>query len=175
MKKSGFKLYFCLIFSLSLTSCSEQNFPEPSCRVNANFSSDRTGAAACVVVLNKKLLAIQLKDKSYGLAISNADSNSAQCNAHSAMWLETGLNVEVGPVLAIQKDGTWLFSCETSAGFDGTESPFPAPEWSAKETENLAFIDPFLIRIEDWHIPEHFITSRDAYVLEVSRKENEKD
>ncbi len=154
-------------------SCAKSPPPEPSCRVDSNYLSNRTGAAACVIVLNQKLFVTATSNKQYNLAVAPTNENNAQCNAHRATWDRTGMNVEVGQVLAIQDDGTWLFSCQLDAGFDGTETRIEAPFWSPDDVVYMSFIDPFDYRIEDWTVPEHFITTRDAYVAEIARQKNQ--
>lgn len=171
---TGFKIYVVGLTVAFLFSCSKSIPPEPSCRVDANHISNRTGAAACVIVLNQNLLVTRIKNEQYNLAIAPANENNAQCNAHQAIWQQTGMNVEVGQVLAIHNDGTWLFSCELNAGFDGTEKIINAPYWSPDDVSYMSFIDPFDYRIEDWHIPDHFIVTRDAFVAEIARQRNQK-
>jgi hypothetical protein len=172
----GLKLTLLLTTSLFIFACSKQNPAEPSCRVNALHASSHQGGGACVVRMNNKLLVTQLTSGLYDLpsAIHIASKgrihDSAQCLAHHAMWRDTGLNVEVQQVVGTQTDGTWLFSCEVNAGFDGTEEPFAAPPWSNDNVEYIAFIDPFNIELQNWANRDHFTVMRDAYVLEGVQK-----
>ncbi len=168
--RSGFKIVFICLFVVILAACAENELSEPSCRINNHFASNHQGSAACVVVLSNKLLVLQLQPRAYNLAIAESNrSRSAQCSAHHAMWQQTGLNVEVGEVLGIHANGTWLFACNLNAGFDGTEPPFDAPPWSAKNVEKIAFIDPFLIEQDNWVSPEQFTVTRDAYVAQANK------
>ncbi|MFT6268683.1 MAG: hypothetical protein ACJAVV_001498 [Alphaproteobacteria bacterium] len=127
--------------------------------------------------MNNRLLVTQLTSGLYDLpsthsTLPNSKSTdeslvkSAQCLAHQAMWQQTGLNVEVQGVVGAQADGTWLFGCYVNAGFDGTEAPFSAPDWSDSDVENIAFIDPFDIELQNWARRDHFTIVRDAYVLQ---------
>jgi hypothetical protein len=127
--------------------------------------------------MNNKLLVIQLSSGLYDLPSANFTAanltstneslvKSAQCLAHQAMWQQTGLNVEVQDVAGAQADGTWLFGCYVNAGFDGTEDPFSAPDWSHSNVENIVFIDPFDIELQNWARRDHFTVVRDAYVLQ---------
>jgi hypothetical protein len=170
------KLTVLFLIGIFLSACSEQDPSEPSCRVNAAFASNHKGAGACVVRMNNKLLVTQLTSglydlpsKRYGLSDSMSSNvsiiKSAQCLAHQAMWQQTGLNVEVQAVIGAQADGTWIFACHINAGFNGTEAPFSPPYWSNSNIQNIAFINPFEIELQDWARQKHFTVVRDAYVL----------
>ena len=166
------KLFFLLLISAGSVACSPQNVPEPGCRVNASAASNHQGAGACIVIINKKLLVIQLASGLYDLPISQDHSSkqnlnqSAQCYAHRSMWQQTGLNVEVEHVVGAQADGLWLFGCKLEAGFDGTEPPFSAPLYSSDTVETVMFINPFEIDLHNWVHREHFDIVRDAYILQ---------
>lgn len=168
---NGFKLTIYLLFYGLLFACSNQDMPEPSCRVNAKHASSYQGAGACVVRLSNKLLVTQLQSGLYDLPSAKEISNngklvkSAQCLAHQAMWQHTGLNVEVQQVVATQADGTWLFACSMNAGFDGSEAPFETPSWSPSDIKYVAFINPFEIDLHNWAKRDQFNVVRDAYIL----------
>lgn len=170
----GCKLSIILVLSITLSGCGQRNLAQPSCRVAANAVSNHYGAGACIVVMNNKLLVIQLDSDLYDLPISHAQSPnahnnvllSAQCLAHNAMWQQTGLNVEVRNLVGAQLDGTWLFTCISNAGFDGSEAPFNPPSWSKSNIKKIAFIDPFDIDLQNWSRRDHFTTVRDAYVAQ---------
>lgn len=153
-------------------ACTQQDVAEPSCRVNASFASNHQGPGACIVRINGKLLVNQLDSGLYdlpsGKIISSMHnvSKSAQCLAHQSMWQQTGLNIEVEKVVGAQANGIWLFGCKLEAGFDGTEPPFDAPQWSNNEVEKVMFINPFDIELQNWAQREHFEIVRDAYVLQ---------
>lgn len=164
---SGYKI--CLLFATAIfvQSCSNEEIPAPSCRVNANFVSNQQGQGACIIRLNHKLLATKLDSGLYDLPISDSLSDrSAQCSAHFEMWQQTGLNIEVEKVLGIQENGTWLFGCKLESGFDGTEDPFAPPHWAASHIESIEFIEPFSIEINNWNRPEQFIVVRDGFVAQ---------
>lgn len=186
---SGFKFALITIFFTILIGCAPKEMPPPACRVKANVVSNYQGPGACIVRLNNKLMVTKLNNGLYDLpiggklsyTIENSDpqstttasntslstqviNDSAQCAAHEAMWEQTGFNVQVGLVLAVQNDGTWLFACDLDAGFDGSEPPFDAPEWSSNTIDKIAFIDPFAIEMSNWSQPEHFTVMRNAFV-----------
>jgi hypothetical protein len=164
---TGSKFVLFLLISIIGLGCSKKDFPAPSCRVDANYASNHQGAAACVIVMNDKLLAKQFTSGKYNLAHGEASQlRSAQCSAHEAMWEQTGFNVQVQNVVGLYSDGTWLFACQLEAGFDGSEKPFDAPDWSSPDVESIAFIDPFLIEHQHWQEPDRFISVRDAYVAQ---------
>jgi len=155
-----------------MTACSEQPPAQPSCRVNASAVSNHQGVAACIVSVNGKLLVTQLESGLYDLPIiknissTSSGSKSAQCAAHQSMWLQTGLNVEVQNVVGAQADGTWLFGCKLSSGFDGSEAPFDPPHWSSDNVKKIMFINPFDIELYNWAQRDHFDIMRDAYILQ---------
>lgn len=167
MATSGFKIYFIFVFILLLAACSQEPWPEPSCRVNPVFVSNHQGAGACVVRMNNHLLALKLHNALYDLPMSPSLSNkSAQCAAHNAMWLQTGLNVEVENVVGLQADGTWLFGCKLEAGFDGSEPPFPPNPANEANIQQVEFVKPFTLDLYDWAKPDQFIIVRDAFVAQ---------
>jgi len=167
MVTSGLKISCIFAFILLLLACSQEPWPEPSCRVSANYVSNHQGAGACVVRLNNHLLALKLNNNLYDLAMSDSISNkSAQCAAHNAMWLQTGLNVEVSSVVGLQADGTWLFACTLDAGFDGSEDPFPPNPATEKQIQHVEFVKPFSLDLYDWANPDQFIIVRDAFVAQ---------
>lgn len=167
---SGLKLFLTLLTGFYITACFQQDASQASCRVNASAASNHQGPGACIVRLNNKLLVKKLDSGLYDLPhIKNISSNqnvSAQCHAHQSMWQQTGLNVEVDLVLGAQTDGMWLFGCTLESGFDGTEAPFDAPNWSGDKVEKIMFVDPFDIDLHNWANKDHFEIVRDAYVLQ---------
>lgn len=169
---SGLKFFIILLIGFCITACFQQDMSQASCRVNVSASSNHQGPGACIVRLNDKLLVKKLDSGLYDLPyIKNISSNqnnniSAQCHAHQSMWQQTGLNVEVDQVLGAQADGMWLFGCKLEAGFDGTEAPFNAPDWSDNEVEQIMFVNPFDIDLHNWANKDHFEIVRDAYVLQ---------
>ena len=170
----GHKLIIILLLLLGASACTDSELAAPSCRVNANEISSHQGPAACIIVLSNKLLVLELQSGLYDLAIGDINNTSishtamrsAQCVAHEAMWQQTGFNVEVQGVLGAQIDGTWLFACISNSGYDGTEDPFYAPNWSNKKIKSLAFVDPFEIELQNWARRDHFNVVRDAYMLQ---------
>jgi hypothetical protein len=167
----GFKITILFCSSLLIFACSEAPPAEPSCRVNAQHISNHQGAAACILRMSNNMLVTQLHSGRFDVPTADTNSSndgmlkSAQCLAHQAMWRDTGLNVEVQRVVGAQTDGTWLFACTVNAGFDGTEAPFEAPNWSKANVENVVFLNPFDIEQDNWDEPEHFTAVRDAFVL----------
>ncbi|MFW8590604.1 hypothetical protein ACOI22_07375 [Glaciecola sp. 2405UD65-10] len=160
---------FLVIFTaiLFMFACSQEPWPEPSCRVKTNYISNHQGAGACIVRLNNRLLAMKLDNSLYDLPSSHSISPiSAQCSAHNTLWLQTGLNVEVEDVVGLQADGTWLFGCHLEAGFDGSESAFMPSDTSRPEVEHIEFVDPFTLDMYDWDKPDQFIVVRDAFVAQ---------
>ena len=163
----GLKFLVIFVAILLIFACSQEPWPEPSCRVNANYISNHQGAGACVVRLNNRLLAMKLDNSLYDLPSSNSISPiSAQCSAHNTMWQQTGLNVEVENVIGLQADGTWLFGCHLDAGFDGSEAPFKPSHTSRAEVEHIEFVEPFTLDMYDWDKPDQFIVIRDAFVAQ---------
>jgi hypothetical protein len=175
---NGCKLTIILVLALFVLSCRQQEFAQPSCRVNANSVSTHQGPGACVIKMNNKLLVTQLTSRLYDLPIAQLSSNnearftSSQCLAHQGMWQQTGLNVEVQSVVGAQADGTWLFGCTVSAGFDGTEAPFDAPPWSSHSVDKIAFVDPFEIDAHHWARKRQFTIVRDAFILRGVQADN---
>lgn len=164
---SGFKICLIVASTTIIQACTNESLPEPSCRVNANYMSNQQGQGACIVRLNNRLLATKRSSGLYNLPISESISNkSAQCSAHYEMWRQTGLNIEVEKVVGIQANGTWLFGCKLEAGFDGTEPPFPPPPWVESEIEQLEFVEPFKLELDNWHHPDQFIVVRDGFVAQ---------
>ncbi|MFC4700428.1 hypothetical protein ACFO4O_09685 [Glaciecola siphonariae] len=187
------KLCIISLFGLFIFACSDASFDAPACRISPKAQSEamsnaitkvspsKNATGACVVRLQSKLLVIERASGKYDLASSNnlsffehnnvagaasseIESMSSQCQAHRAMWLETGFNVEVGAQLAKQRDNTLLFACSLANGFDGSEVSIAAPPWADGQVQQLLYIDPFNIEQDQWHHPDNLTGVRDAYV-----------
>lgn len=180
------KLFFIFIILIGLIGCSDSNFPAPACRIAESQQAhidafNDSLQAACIIRLNHRLLSIERSNGLYDLAYSKnislqaldelanaSDSvaiDSMQCAAHQAMWQQTGFNVEVGPLVATQKDGSLLYACNLEAGYDGTEDSIEAPPWQVKDVNQLIFIQPFEIELDQWQRPDEFSAMRDAFVF----------
>lgn len=166
----SFKYTVLFVLCIAISGCGQKLDVLPSCRVEANSQTSHQGKGACVLVLNDKLMALQNSSDKLQLAQGIASVNtSAQCSAHQAIYRDTGFNVKVGPVLAMQKNGTWLFSCAVNNGFDGSEKPF-SPLYSLNtQIKKIVFVDPFETEPNEWENIDNLISTRDAYVRESNK------
>jgi 8-oxo-dGTP pyrophosphatase MutT (NUDIX family) len=127
------------------------------CRVDASHADARAGSAACLVRYNDLTLLVEHR---IGGKISvpggaAARGETAQCTAHRETWEETGVEVEVGPLLDRYDYGLHLYACEPVAAVDTQSLEFPL--WRNLEISKVLWMDPDEIREtdpSDWRFPE---------------------
>ncbi|MBF7071918.1 hypothetical protein ISG33_00710 [Glaciecola sp. MH2013] len=159
------KLFYIAI-AFCLVACSEVPPPSPTCRVSNAFEGDYQGPSACLIRVQNSLLVLERASTGlYDLAIGDSLSNeSAQCTAHRQMWENTGFNVEVDQLLSITPDGTHLFKCHLSGGFDAFDVKVEPPDWASSSVAEIHFVNPFDTRTDNWTHPDNLIMYRDGYV-----------
>jgi ADP-ribose pyrophosphatase YjhB (NUDIX family) len=119
--------------------------------MDPQYSAIESGPAACLIKLNGELLVIQKDhDKLWSLPGHKAhNQQSAQCAAHHGVWKSTGLNVEVGKLLA-SVEHIQYFSCFTGEDlFNGMVS-LPLPPWANDNISKIALVNPFETEPAAW-------------------------
>ncbi|KXI28724.1 hypothetical protein AX660_16045 [Paraglaciecola hydrolytica] len=85
------------------------------------------------------------------LPIGKSQANqSAQCTAHQAVWLNTGLNVEVAEKLGETRDHVQIYHCILTSGFDSQIQDFPVPEWAQHKIAKIEGVNPFETSAKQW-------------------------
>lgn len=157
---------YLIILSITLFGCSPSKPEDPFCRIDPNFIEEHQGPAACIVRIQDSLLVItHARTGGYDLPRGeNKDNETAQCAAHRNTWNKTGLNVEVAQLLSLTAKGEWIFACNISGNFDGSDESIEVPAWADGEVAEINFIDPFVTRNNQWHFADDLIVARDGYV-----------
>ncbi len=170
------KFWFLLIAASLQIACSEHPQTSPSCRIIKSELSEQKGPAACLIRVNQSLLVAKLQDNKYDLIkTQNLSDKNAQCALHASVFVQTGLNVEVGRLLTNTDNNMQIFECRADASFNGTESEFkPFKQTNLVEPSNqhaapakiqtLKFIDPFKIDKYDWAQVNDLAHVRRAYL-----------
>lgn len=121
------------------------------CRLGEQFTPDAPASAACIIRLDNTLLAVTTETATWQLPIGKFDANqSAQCTAHQAVWLHTGLNVEVAQKLGETSDHIQIYNCLLTSGFDGDTKQLPVPAWAQYKVVKIGLINPFATQPADW-------------------------
>ncbi|MCU7553066.1 NUDIX hydrolase [Alteromonas sp. ASW11-19] len=150
---------------LTIFGCADNAPQPPVCRTSASVSIEGS-AAACIIRTQNTLLFIthRLSGKLDVPGGGRTDDSSLACTAHRETWEETGLNVEVGPVLGTTANGMVLFYCAESANLAALPSEFAAPGWAAVEVAGLQKTSPFELRHEQLRFADDLVPLRDAFV-----------
>lgn len=147
-----FRLVIIASSGLMLSSCAKEQLADPMCRIAPTFSASPAAPAACFIKLDTKLLVIKLQNDN-GWQLPSGSINmqqSAQCTAHQAVWQNTGLNVEVGQLLATRPDKMHIYACSLSNGFENLAQALPVPEWAERKVANINVINPNLTTSSQW-------------------------
>lgn len=114
------------------------------CRLSESEIAAPAAAAACIIRLDHKLIAIAATDSGWQLPAAKLQVNqAAQCTAHQAVWQSTGLNVEVAQKLGETKDHIQLYNCILASGFDSKTQSLPVPTWAQHKIVKIEAINPF--------------------------------
>ncbi|NCP63962.1 MAG: hypothetical protein GW763_04555 [Paraglaciecola sp.] len=153
-------VWLCLL----LVACSKERLDAPMCRYQGEAPHLASGAAACLVRIGSKLLAIETEHKAWHLPAGQAQQPlSRQCTAHLAVWQLTGFNVEIGELLGQLEDETPVFACDLQAGFDDSTDTLPVPAWAEYKVRQIALIDPFALTPREWQSPDELIVIRSYF------------
>ncbi len=156
-------IYAALIFPL-LQGCSREIPSDPMCRIASAQNKMPPAPAACLIKLNKKLLAVQYKGQEKLNVPNDRPSNiSAQCIAHQSVWKTTGLNIKVNQLLFIDNNNIHYFACTTDGSFSADLTTLPVPEWANHYVEHIKLVDPFITTKEQWEPHVNLIKVREAY------------
>jgi hypothetical protein len=162
-------LYFRLVIitfsALLLNSCAKEQLADPMCRIAPIFSPDPAAPAACFIKLDTKLLVIKRQNNN-GWQLPSGSVNieqSAQCTAHQAVWQTTGLNVEVGRLLATGPDNVHIYACTLSNGFDTLTQTIPVPDWAVRKVANINALNPNLTPSSQWSEKSDLILLRELF------------
>ncbi len=137
------------------------------CRIAPNSLVQPPAAAACLIKHQGQLLALQ-KDQTDHWWLPQQRLNKAlspQCTAHQAVWKNTGLNVEVGPLLMTGKNQIQYFSCQLTDPYTQQLSTFDVPPWANREVQHIALVDPFALKQQEWNEQINLIEIRQAFTL----------
>lgn len=163
MPKSICALITILTLS-SLQSCSRDILADPMCRVNKSLADIPPAPAACLIKLNKKLLAVQLiEQSSFTLPFEKQSTQTAQCTAHQGVWKSTGLNIEVNQLLFVGADNTHYFACKANGQFSSDQTSLPVPAWATHKIAHIRFINPFASTKDEWSRSIDLIKLREAF------------
>jgi hypothetical protein len=147
-----FRLVIITFSGLMLSSCAKERLADPMCRIAPTFLPAPAAPAACFIKLDTKLLVIKIQNDN-GWQLPSGGINmqqSAQCTAHQAVWQNTGLNVEVGQLLAIEPDNMHIYACALSNGFENLTQALPVPEWAQRKVDYINVINPNLTTSSQW-------------------------
>lgn len=124
---------------------------DPMCRTSELETPAPAAAAACIIKLDNKLIAIASENSGWQLPTEKFQVNlSAQCTAHQAVWQNTGLNVEVAQKLGETSDHIQIYNCIVANGFDGQTQDFPVPLWAQHKITIIEVINPFETAPAQW-------------------------
>jgi 8-oxo-dGTP pyrophosphatase MutT (NUDIX family) len=133
---------------LLLLWCSGCSLLRPDCDTQARLQPAVSGGAACVVIVDERLLVIRHRPSGkLDLPGGRAKSGeSARCTAQRETWEETGLEVHVGETLGGRSD---LFRCHPRHAVSSASDP-PLRWWSAVEASAVLWVDPRTVQDADW-------------------------
>lgn len=131
-----------------LLLCSGCSLLRPACDAQAQLEPATSGGAACVVIVDQRLLVIRHRptgrlDLPGGRSKSG---ESARCTAQRETWEETGLDVQVGEALGGRRD---LFRCTPLQPVSPASDP-PLRWWSAVEASAVLWVDPRSVQDSQW-------------------------
>lgn len=131
-----------------LLLCSGCSLLRPACDAQARLEPAASGGAACVVIVDQRLLVIRHRptgrlDLPGGRSKSG---ESARCTAQRETWEETGLEVRVGEALGGRRD---LFRCTPLQAVSPASDP-PLRWWSAVEASAVLWVDPRSVQDSQW-------------------------
>jgi 8-oxo-dGTP pyrophosphatase MutT (NUDIX family) len=133
---------------LLLLLCSGCSLLHPDCDAQAQLQLVATAGAACIVIVEDRLLVIRHRP-SGKLDLPGGRSKSgesARCTAQRETWEETGIEVHVGEAL----DGRGnLFRCTPLRPMSPADDP-PLHWWSAVEASDVLWVDPRTLQDADW-------------------------
>ncbi|MEP0355920.1 MAG: hypothetical protein ABJH06_00145 [Paraglaciecola sp.] len=117
------------------------------CRIKQSLNELAPAQAACLIVKDNKILVLRHKDNDdwhipQGKALK---STSAQCTAHSVVWKNTGLNVEVGELLLTDSSNTQYFACRLTDKLSQQIEELSVPEWANRNVADVSFVDPYAL------------------------------
>jgi 8-oxo-dGTP pyrophosphatase MutT (NUDIX family) len=131
-----------------LLSCSGCSFLHPDCDAQAQLQPAASSGAACVVIVEERLLVIRHRP-SGRLDLPGGRSKpgeSARCTAQRETWEETGLEVRVGEALGGRTD---VFRCTPLDSISPASDP-PLRWWSTVEASDVLWVDPRTVPDADW-------------------------
>jgi phosphatase NudJ len=125
--------------------------PTPACRSGDSPAPKLIGNAGCLLQSGPQVLLIEHRVGG-GLGLPGGTSvpgETAACTAHRETWEETGLDVQVGELLAQLENGFFVFGCKTD------EPLAQALPWRSRiEVKGLRWVDPALTDPGDWRFPD---------------------
>ena len=134
-----------------LQGCTKERTAEPMCRTSEAETPAPAAAAACIIRLDNKLIAIASADSGWQLPTEKSQANqSAQCTAHQAVWQSTGLNVEVAQKLGETSNNMQIYNCLLTSGFDSQTQSLPVPTWAQHKITKIEIINPFETTHAQW-------------------------
>lgn len=158
-------LYTLLVVTILFCACSRENPADPSCRTNPLYPTNDPAPAACLIKLDKKLVAIQTNHNHQWLLPQQRLQKdlSAQCTAHQAAWVNTGLNVEVNQLLYIDEQNTHFYHCALTDSYSLALKIWDVPPWAKRSVTKVALVDPFATEYKDWSDKLKLIEIRQAF------------
>lgn len=149
---------------LLLGACSKEYIAEPMCRAQKTSTQTPSTPAACLIRIEQKLLAIQTKNEAWHLPVAkHKPTQSAQCNAHHAVWQSTGLNVFVAQKLGETKQKVSIYNCILDSGFDNQTQDIPIPPWASRNISAIKFINPYDTELKQWSDSSDLIFIRQLF------------
>lgn len=156
--------FFCILLC-GLVGCQPKP-SDPVCRVNSAQASSYLGNGACLIRVNNTLLMLQNNQGKFSLPGGMAiGGRNAQCAAHHHLWLQTGLNAEVGRHLGQDAQGRQVFHCKLHGQLSGKLAELPVPDWASNKVKAIRLQDPFVIHSKAWREHNELSQVREWFVL----------
>ena len=156
------------ILAVSLTAgllgaCQPAQLATPACRAQQQ-DIPAEGQHYCIIAIANRLLVLN-HQLSAGLSLPGgaAQGDSGQCNAHQAVWQQSGFNVEVGRTL-LQQGDAHFYHCTLDAGFTGEIVEFRPPQWADDSIDSLRLVDPFELTHKALYQPDELVLWRDLFI-----------
>lgn len=138
------------------------------CRVADDIASPNVQAERVACLIKTPLGVALIGDKAgQSLRLPQQDVSSLQniaCEAHTAAWQHTGLNVEVSRLLTVSSKGLAIYHCNFNDGLAQFPHPYSLPSWTESSSAYLHQLDPFLFENNALQNKDDLTPIRDGFV-----------
>jgi len=162
-----------ILLLLPLFGCTDLPAP-PACRT-IESTPQQHDTLACIIKADTDTLLWQNAGGLLELPVAQtAETEAEQCTLHREVFVQTGINVEVGKLLLTTKDNMGIYACSQHAGLEGIGQPFAAPAWA---NDNLSWVkrDAYQLTIRDMQNPDHLIPLRDSLSVLFRQSQTDKE